>query len=130
MVTSLRINPQWFSAYLHVSDLFIKRQLQGIRNAGELSRYIARTSEQISAAHRQAWQTQQASRDRVNANFSRYIRGVESYHHPFESRGIELPAGYRQVWASPGGDYILSNDASFSPNVGGTRDWRPMQRVP
>jgi hypothetical protein len=130
MVTSLRINPQWFSAYLHVSDLFIKRQLQGIRNAGELSRYIARTSEPISAAHRQAWQTQQASRDRVNTNFSRYIRGVESYHHPFESRGIELPAGYRQVWASPGGDYILSNDASFSPNVGGTRDWRPMQRVP
>lgn len=129
MAASLRINPQWFSGYLHVSDLFIKRQLQGIRNAGELSRYIARASEQISAAHRQAWQTQQASQDRISANFSRTIRGVESYNNPFESRAIELPSGYRQTWASPGGDYILSNDASFNPNVGGTRDWRPMQRV-
>jgi hypothetical protein len=130
MVASLRINPQWFSGYLHVSDLFIKRQLQGIRNAGELSRYIARASEQISAAHRQAWQTQQASQDRISANFSRYVRGVESYNNPFESRAIELPSGYRQTWASPGGDYILSNDASFNPNVGGTRDWRAMQRAP
>ena len=129
MAASLRINPHWFSAYLHVSDLFIKRQLQGIRNAGELSRYIARASEQISAAHREAWRAQQTSQDRISANFSRYIRGVESYQYPFEARAIELPSGYRQSWAAPGGDYILSNNANFNPNVGGTRDWRILERV-
>jgi hypothetical protein len=104
-----------------------QNQMQSIRNAGELSRYIAKTNDEISAMNRQAYANQQASSDRINARFSRYVRGVESYDHPFEGRSVELPSGYREVWVSGGGEYVFSNDAGFNPNVRSTQNWRLMK---
>jgi hypothetical protein len=41
---------------------------------------------------------------------------------------VELPAGYRNVWGNANGEYILSDNANYNPNVGGTQSWRQMQR--
>jgi len=68
--------------------------------------------------------------DLAAAGFDRYIRGVENYRNPFEDRAVELPSGYRNVWANSSGEYILSNNPNFNPNVGGTQQWRSLNWEP
>jgi hypothetical protein len=41
---------------------------------------------------------------------------------------VQLPSGYREAWVNGRGEYILSNDAGFNPNVGDTTEWRHMDR--
>ena len=128
MASSVKPNPIWFSKYLQVVSMWQQGQMQAIRSAGELSRYIARTNDEISAMQRQAFERRQAANDRVNRNFSEYIRGVETYQNPVEGRPVELPSGYREAWVSGQGEYILSNDPNFNPNVGSTQTWQQMKR--
>jgi hypothetical protein len=127
MVASMKINLAWFNQYLQVVQLWQQGQRQSIQSAGELSRYIAKTNDEISAMIRQSYETRQASQDRISANFSRSIRGVESYHNPFEGRPVELPSDYRDVWVSSKGEYLFSNDAGVNPNVGDTQTWKLMK---
>jgi hypothetical protein len=129
MAASVKVNPVWFSKYQQVVAQWQQAKMQSIRSAGELSRYIARTSSEISAMNRQAYEARQASNDRINKNFSEYIRGVETYHNPVESRAVELPSGYREAWVSGNGEYILSNDPNFNPNVGSTQNWQRMKHA-
>ncbi len=126
MVSSVRINVKWINKYLQVVQMWQQNQMQAIRNAGVISRYISRTNNQISDIIRGVYENQQATYDRVNSNFSRYIRGVESYQNPFEGRKVTLPSGYRSAWVSGQGEYILSNTAGFDPNVGSMQTWRRM----
>jgi hypothetical protein len=127
MISSIRINLAWYNQYRQVVQLWQQNQMQSIRNAGELSRYIAKSNDGISAMIRQSYEARQASEDRINSNFSRAIRGVESYHNPFEGRPVDLPSGYRDVWVSSKGEYVFSNDAGFNPNVGDTQTWNLMK---
>jgi hypothetical protein len=129
MSASLRINPAWFARYMQVVQLWQQSQMRAIQSAGELSRYIAQTNDEITAMHREAWEGQQASRDRVSRQFSEYVRGVEAYDDPVAGHAIELPGGYRDYWVSGSGEYILSDEASFNPNVGSTQSWQQMRKA-
>lgn len=121
---SVRVNREWFGRVLQVREAWIQNQMQAIRNAAELSRYIARTTDEISAMHQQVYENRRASEDRVAEAYSQYVRGVETYHDPFGNRDVQLPTGYNDVWVSRGGEYILANDPSFNPNASGTGTWQ------
>jgi hypothetical protein len=92
------------------------------------SRIISQANDQINDMRRQAFENRQAAQDRVNAKFSEYIRGIETYRHPFENRRVELPSGYSNVWTNRSGEYILSNSPSYNPNVGSNIEWQDMKR--
>ena len=62
-------------------------------------------------------------------DFSEYVRGVETYKNPYEDRPIQLPSGYRDAWVNRSGEYILSTQAGFDPNVGSTTEWRRMEEA-
>ena len=40
------------------------------------------------------------------------------------STTLQLPGGYTAVWANPLGEFVLSDDANYNPNVGGSGDWQ------
>jgi hypothetical protein len=40
---------------------------------------------------------------------------------------VQLPGGYHDAWVNSRGEYILSNNASFNPNVGDNIEWRRME---
>jgi hypothetical protein len=109
-------------------EILVKNQLQQIRQAGELSRYIAKTNDEISDMRRKAYEDRQASQDRISANFSQYIRGVDEYHNPIENRNVELPSGFKQAWTNPLGEYIVSDDTNFNPNLGSNQRWERLER--
>jgi rubrerythrin len=121
---SARVNQLWFAHVLQVREAWIQNQMQVIRNAAELSRYIARTSNEISDMQQQAWENRRASEDRSAEAFSEYIRGVETYRDPYAGREVQLPTGYADVWASRDGDYILANDPNLNPNVSAQGTWQ------
>jgi hypothetical protein len=79
--------------------------------------------------HRQ-YQEREASRDRIQEQFIQTVRGVEKYRDPMQEMPIELPMGYRDAWTNPNGDYLISDDPNFDPNVGAAVTWRKLDKLP
>lgn len=129
MIASVQLDLKWFNRYQQLVQMLVQSQMQAIQRAGELSRYIARTNNEISDMIRQSWQQRQAAEDRIYSNFSQYIRGVEVYQNPFDDRAVELPSGYGEVWANRSGEYILSESPNFDPNVGSPAEWRRLPKA-
>jgi hypothetical protein len=129
-INSLRLSPDWYGGYMYVQKLFQDRMKQGIRNARILSDTITRNSEEIRQMFSDSYRQRCESQDRIAQKFSEYIRGVETYHNPYEDRPIQLPSGYNDVWVNRSGEYILSNQAGFDPNVGSNLEWRRMPKSP
>jgi hypothetical protein len=76
----------------------------------------------------QSWERRQASEDRIHKQWTQYIRGVEEYYNPIERRPVELPSGYREAWINGQGEYILTDNPNFNPNVQIGGNWQKLQR--
>ncbi|MBV9341622.1 MAG: hypothetical protein JO159_12120 [Acidobacteria bacterium] len=127
---SERLNIEWLNLYSQIQKIMVNSQIEASNRAVELSRYLSQTSREISDNIRRSYEQRQAATDRAAARFDRYIRGVDAYRSPFEDRLVELPSGYRNVWANSSGEYILSNNPNLNPNVGGTQQWRSVNPQP
>lgn len=125
---SEKLNIQWLNLYTQVQQIMIRNQMEASNRAVELSRYLSQTNRQISDGIRRSYEMRQQATDRAAAKFDQYIRGVDQYH--FQGRSVELPSGYRNAWGNANGDYVLSDNPNFNPNVGATRQWTPLQREP
>lgn len=130
ITNTARISQDWFSGYMYVSQLFRDRQMQGIRDATRLSRMISENAEHTRQLYAQAYAERNASQERINRSFGEYIRGVETYTNPYESREVQLPAGYNDAWVNAQGEYLLIGPGGHDPNVGSTVEWRRMTTAP
>lgn len=121
---SLRYDLGWYSGMMQVMQILHNKQMQSIRNAGEISRMISRNNDAMIDSIRQNYRSTQESYERVNNNFDQYIRGVEDYS---DSSGntYELPSGYSKTYVNRTNDtYILSDEPNFVP----PREWEELQR--
>jgi len=128
MVNSFQLNPQWFSKYSQLTEYLIRNQIQQIQTIGQISRIISQTSDEISDMIMKTYEDRQAAYDRISTDFSQMIRGVEEYYDPVDQKPIELPSGYNRAWTNGLGEYILSDDYSFNPNIGSNQNWQSMER--
>lgn len=126
MVKSVRVNLQWFNKYSQVVEFLIQCQIQQIRNTGRISEIIARTHDEISAGIMESYQKRQEVYDRINTNFSQYIRGVDQFYDPIKQQPVELPSGYGRAWTNALGQYLVSDSPSLNPNVGSNLTWQEM----
>jgi hypothetical protein len=99
----------------------------GVSEASAQSR-STRASNPAAATIRSAYQNRQATMDRVNQNFSNYIRGVQQYRTPYGGR-VTLPSHYSSTWGTAGGRYVQSHRAGYNPNVGSNLNWYRLQPV-
>lgn len=127
---SVTVDLEWYNKYRQVSQLWYQRMEQSIRDAGALSRYISQINDEITDINRSAWEHHQRTMDRVNRQFSEYIRGVQTYHNPFTQMPVQLPAHYNHVWANSLGGYVLTNSPSYNPNQHSSQNWVPLNPVP
>jgi hypothetical protein len=128
IIHSTRISLPWFNRYAQLVQVLTQAQMNQIRAAGELSRYLSRTSSEISDMMRQSYEQRQASQDRINKNWSLYMRGVDEYHDPVAGRAVELPSGYQNAWVNGRGEYVVTDSAIFNPNVELDGTWSKLER--
>jgi hypothetical protein len=128
MINSSRVNLQWFNRYAQLVQALTQAQMNQIRAAGELSRYISQTSNEISDMMRQSYEERQASQARINKNWSQYMRGVDEYRDPIAGRAVELPSGYKNAWVSGNGEYLVTDSVNFNPNVELNGNWQKLER--
>ncbi len=128
IVSSFRLNPRWFSKYNQIVEYLIQQQIRQIRSVGELSRIISRTHNEISDMMMETYNNRQQVYDRLSENFSQHIRGVDEYYDPVEQRRVELPSGYNEGWVNGLGEYILSDNPNYNPNVESNQTWHRMEK--
>ncbi len=128
MVTSIRPNLQWFSTYGQVCATLREIEMGRIRAAGRISEIISQTSREIGDMQMESWSRRNESEDRISKAWSQANRGVEEYYNPVEQRAVELPSGYREAWVNGAGEYVVSESASFDPNVELNGSWRRLER--
>jgi hypothetical protein len=133
LVRSFRINPAWYSHYTQVSQQMIQGGMQQIAQAGQLSRIISQTNNEISDMIMDGYNQRQQTMDHLAEQFSQSIRGVDAYQDPFGhgsygSDEVELPGGFNHAWSNALGEYILTDDPNFDPNVETGGNWESMKR--
>jgi len=126
IISSLRPNLQWFNRYVQLVQVLSQTQTDPTRRLGDLSQYVARTSDEMSEPRRQLYQKQQAAQDKINAAIAGFVPGLQEYQNPSDKRSIQLPAGYRDVWASASGEFLLSDDAGLNPNSASSVKWQKL----
>jgi hypothetical protein len=127
--TSIRVNVKWIQAFLYVWTLWRDSNYQAIRAAGEISRIISQANDAALERYRSAAVRTREAYERSRNEFGEYIRGVETYEHPFEDREVQLPSDYSYAWVSTRGEYFLTNDPGLNPNVGSTATFVLLKRA-
>jgi hypothetical protein len=123
---SIKINPAWTAVVQQVSQGLTSNTINSIHQIGALSHQISRNFNEVSDMNMKGWEERSAVYDRVSENFSQTIRGVDPYYDPNTGQNVELPSGFTQAWSTPLGEYIVSDDPNFNPNIGSTQTWTPL----
>lgn len=125
---SFQVNPKWYAKYSHMIEYLAQNQIERIKSIGEMSRMLSRMSDQMSRENLEIFEEKGRVYDKGAQNFSDYMLNIDRYYDPHEGREVELPSGYRHAWSNNLGEYILSDDPNFNPNVGSNLHWENMSR--
>ncbi|NPV87131.1 MAG: hypothetical protein HPY45_14125 [Anaerolineae bacterium] len=126
MAYSFRLNPHWYAAYQSIIQYLARQQIQRIHHIGQISQILAQTSREIREQNLQSWYHRQEVQDRQNLEWSRAMRGVEGFYDPHREQVVELPSGYGHAWANNLGEYIVTEDPNFNPNLFSNLHWEEM----
>jgi hypothetical protein len=129
MLNSFKFNIYWFNCYRQLVQANTQYVMQNINNAGEISRIIRNAFQSVSETVKRSYEAQQASYDRVFKGISESIRGVNSYYDPYKGYNVQIPNGYRYVYSNPLGEYIVTDNPNYNPNVGSNLNWTNLNRV-
>jgi hypothetical protein len=124
---SVTLNLRWFNTYVQVVEYLIKMQIQQIKSIGQLGSIIAQTGSEIRQENLDLYNQRDAMNDRVSQQFTEYVRGVDTYYNPVEGKNVELPTGYDNAWVNNLGDYVLSDNPNYNPNVGGNQNFQRIE---
>lgn len=92
-------------------------------SVGSLSNYFQQANESINDGIIQNYENQQLSNDRIAEGYSDYTLGYQNYTDPNTGEVYKLSSGYDNAWTDNSGSVVLSNDAGYDPNVGGSSSW-------
>lgn len=126
---SVTLNIKWFNTYVQVIEYLIKMQIQQIRSLGQLGSIIAQTGSEIRQENLDLYYQREAMNDSISTQFSEYVRGVDSYYNPLEEKNVEMPTGYDNVWVNNLGEYVLSDNPNYNPNIGGNQNFQRLEKV-
>ncbi|MEW5831131.1 MAG: zinc ribbon domain-containing protein [Chloroflexota bacterium] len=126
MIGSFQLNPHWYAAFKSVAQFLAQQQIQRIHHIGQIGQILAQAGSQIREQNLNDWYARQQVYDRLSTDWSRTIRGVDAFFDPHRQEVVELPSGYGQAWANDLGEYVLTEDPNFNPNLYSNQHWEPM----
>jgi hypothetical protein len=127
MIGSFQPNPNWYAAFKSIAQYMAQRQIQHIHNIGQIGQMYAQAGSQMREQNLSDWYARQQTYDRLSTDWSRTIRGVDAFLDPHSQEVVELPSGYGMAWANNLGEYILTEDPNFNPNIHSAQHWEPMK---
>jgi hypothetical protein len=127
MIHSFQLNPQWYAAYKSIIQTLAQRQIQHIHHIGQIGQMLAQSGREMRDQNLRDWYQRQETYDRLATDWSRAIREVDGFFDPHRQEVVELPAGYGHAWANNLGEYILTEEADFNPNLYSNQHWEPME---
>lgn len=124
--SSVTITKPFFNRLSQIVQLLSNQVYQQIYQAGQISRIISETNDQMIANIDASYQQAQQITEKANDSFSDYMRGVDRYNDGDSQ--IQLPSGYSSAWVNDKGEYILSNTQGWDPNAELNGNWRSLQK--
>lgn len=124
--SSARLTLPFYNKLTQIIQLLSNQVYQQIYQAGQISRIISQTNDQMLANIDASYQQTQQAYDRINDQFSDYMRGVDRYSDG--STQIQLPSGYQNAWVNDRGEYLLSNTQGYNPNTELNGTWKQLQK--
>jgi DNA-directed RNA polymerase subunit RPC12/RpoP len=128
MVRSLKVNPNWKAAYEQVITQLAQAQIRHIRHVGQIGSMYAQMGAQVRQENMDSWYGRQDVSDRLSHDWSEVLRGVETYYDPYKGYEVEFPSRYDHAWVNSRGEYIITDDINFNPNIDtdSTLNWEQM----
>lgn len=129
VLNSTQFTSDWLAARNVVQQLFTQGLKQMQRDQAVFAQKLAEYRDYTAKLSQQISDDRMRSNDARNEAFREVLGGVENYRDPFQTQPVYLPAGYKEYWANPKGEYILSEQVGYDPNVGDTTEWRKIERI-
>jgi hypothetical protein len=120
---------EWSAVVGVCRQLFTKGLQQMVADNARVAQSIAQYRAESQALQQQIVQERERSVAARAEVFRETLGGVETVADPYQYRDIQLPASYKDYWVNSKGEYILSDQTGFDPNVGSTVEWKRMQRI-
>jgi len=126
IVQSVRMTPKWHAMYAelvkYILDMRRRNHQITMQHMRKRSELIRKTNDDIMAMHRDSFNKQQASSDRLQRAWSNTMLGVDDYKLP-DGTTRSLDSSYEHVYTNGSDQFIFTNDALFQPNVHSTQEW-------
>ncbi len=126
VTTSSRVTKPFYNRLLQIIQLLSDQVYAQIYAAGQLSRIISQTNDQMIANIDASYKQTQAAADQSNNQFSDYMRGVDRYTDGGSE--VQLPSGYDHAWINDRGEYILTNTAGWNPGTDFNGNWKQLEK--
>ncbi|MBZ5593353.1 MAG: SHOCT domain-containing protein [Acidobacteriia bacterium] len=126
LLSTIRINPEWQRRITANAQTIQQIELKGVRDRSAI---VSKNAEDIRNIQKQGYENQQRSEDHIFAQFSENTRGIETYRNPSTGETVELSNQYGHAWVNNRGEYLLSDQEGFDPNVTFKEDWTPLVHV-
>ena len=124
--SSARLSLPFYNRLAQVIQLLSNHVYQQIYQAGQISKIISQTNDQMIANIDASYQQTQKANDHVYDQFSDYMRGVDRYNDGGSQ--IQLPSGYTNAWVNDRGEYLLSNTQGYDPNTALNGNWKELHK--
>jgi hypothetical protein len=127
IASTVRVDPVWQSRVTAVQSNIAAANVKG---AADRSKIISKSNAEISKMIVQGHEERSKAQDKAMQKYSQALRGVETYRNPNTGETVELSNEYGHAWVNNSGEYILSSQAGFDPNVSlKTGNWTALEPV-
>jgi hypothetical protein len=126
VLSTIRVDPQWGA---RVTQAMANLQATDIKGARDRSAIITQNARDISNIINQTYDSSSRGRDRALEGWSKSMRGIETFRDSSTGETVELSNQYGHAWAGPNHEYIVSDSATFNPNVSLRGDWKRLEPV-
>lgn len=123
---SAQLTKPFFNRLAQVIQLLSNQYYQQIYQAGQISKIISQTNDQMIANIDASYRSTQQASERLNNQFSDYIRGVDRWNDG--NSEVQLPSGYNNAWVNERGEYLVTNTQGYNPGTDYNGTWKELNK--
>ena len=123
---TVKVNPQWQA---RVEQVIANLNAQDIKGANDRSAIATKLGQDMDRMRQETYKNATESREHSMANWSQYMRGVQTFRNPGTGDTVELSNMYDHAWAGPNNTFVVTNLNNFNPNSSFDGHWTQLEAV-